>query len=114
MQSYIGRGRRWASLPDASLDEKWCATFELLAQRPSDESILELHNDLEAEILLRRRAPPIGRVLHVVDTFTQSTRAAMNEVQRRAPERFAAGSEALRDDLMQFATQAEEGGKKPN
>jgi hypothetical protein len=95
---YLSEGRHFESLSGADLRSEWMKAFRGMAANPGDPASRKRHDDLQAELEIRKIPPPYDEVRNEFDAFIAQTTEAMERV-KNDPVRWAEANEEIHADI---------------
>lgn len=98
---YVQRGRKYGPLGDDRVIAKWLAGIKALADAPGDQACYAEHEDIEAELALRKIDPPYDEAQPDLDRYMESSEAVIRTIEAD-PDSPQNREDVLRENLRAF------------
>lgn len=101
LERYLQRGRNFAHVSPEELRAAWIEEMRTWAndpRRPVDHAV---HEEIEAELLLRKEELPFDQVKDAIEAIRRASREYIEEL-KRDPERYAREEQAIEDAVRRF------------
>jgi len=106
LENYLRDGRRLRETPVDMLRARWIKEMRAWADNCRTKFDHREHEDIEAEMSLRKIEPPFDEIKDAMQTIRKASKEHMDEL-RRDPERLAHKESEIDDAIARFKADAE-------
>jgi hypothetical protein len=106
LEAYLQTGRRFRDVPLDALSARWVQVIQSWASDPHSKFDHREHEEIEAEMRLRRSEPPFAEVRAALDRIKQASRERIDELRQDDPVRFAQWEDEIEGSVEEFAADA--------